>query len=114
LADLAELIAKILKREAVAGKRPRCDILRFLFINRLLGTLDKRKNVSHAENARNDPVRMKWLKRIIFFTHANELDRRTRDLTDREHRATARVPGHLGQHDSRERRECVKFLAQRD
>ena len=40
----------------------------------ILGALDQRQNVAHAENARHDAVGMERLQRIVLFAHADELD----------------------------------------
>ena len=52
--------------------------VRLLLVNLRLGLFDQRKNVAHAENARDDAVGMKRLERIVLFADADELDRLAR------------------------------------
>src|SRR6185437_4378663 len=103
LADLPQLVPKIFQRKSVTGKRAGGDVLSFLFIDSLLSAFDQRKNVAHAENARHNAVRMKRLESVIFFAHANKLDRRPCNLPDRKRRATPSVAIHFGEHYARKR-----------
>ena len=57
---------------------------------------------------------MKRLKRVILFADADEFDRLTSDLPDRERRATACVTVHLRKHHSRERKFLVEFVRRAD
>src|SRR5690349_15884087 len=84
LADLPQLIAKILERESISGQSASGDFVGLLLVDRLLGALDQRQNVAHAENARHNAVRVERLERVVLLTYADELDGRSRDLTDGE------------------------------
>src|SRR5215813_8469540 len=96
LSYLPQLITEVFERESIARQSTRGDVLCFLFVNGLLGALDQRKNVTHAENARDDSVRVERLECIVAFANPEELDGRTCDLADRKRRATASVTIHLG------------------
>ena len=53
---------------------------------------------------------MKRFQRVIFFAHANELNRLAGDAADAECRAATRVAIELGQYHAGERELLVKFL----
>ena len=72
--ELAQLVAKIFQREAVAGKSAAGHFLGLLLVNILLRLFDQRENVAHAENAGDDAIGMEGLERIVLFAHADELD----------------------------------------
>ena len=57
---------------------------------------------------------MKRLKRVILFADADEFDRLTSDLPDRQRRATACVTVHLRKHHSSEREFFVELVRRAD
>ena len=64
----------------------------------LLGLLDQRQHIPHAEDAAGHPLRVKRLQRLNLLTGADELDRLTADLSDRQRCPAAGVPIELGEH----------------
>ncbi len=75
----------------------------------LLDALDQRKHVAHAQDARDDALRIKRVERVVFFARAHELHRRARHLADGKRRAAARVAVELRQDDAGQAEPLVKF-----
>ncbi len=69
-------------------------------VDRLLGPLDERQHVAHAEQPRDEPVGVKRLQVLQPLADADERDRHADDAHHRERRAAARVAVELGQHDA--------------
>ena len=80
-----------------------------LVVEGLFGAFDQRKNVAHAENARNDALGIKRFQRVVFFADAHELYRRAGHFADGKRRAAARVAVQLGEDDAGEAEALVKF-----
>ena len=92
------------------AKRPAGHLLRFFLVDALLGLLDQRQNVAHAENARDDAVGMERLERIVLFADADELDGLAGDLANRKRRAAAGIAVHLGEDDAGQRQLLVELV----
>jgi hypothetical protein len=110
LLQLAQLITKIFQRKAVAGKRPSGHFLGFLLVNALFRFFDQRENVTHAQNAGDDPIGMKGFEGVILFTHAYELDGLSGDLANGKRRASASVAIHFCQDDAGQRKLFVELV----
>ena len=94
-----QLLAEVVERELVLAELL-FELLGFVLVDRLLGLLDERQHVAHAEHARHDAVGMKQLEILEPLTAADERDRHADDRDDRERRAAARVAIELRQHDA--------------
>ena len=67
---------------------------------RVLGALDQREHVAHAEDARRHAVGVEPLERVELLADGGELDRLAGDRLDGERRAAARVAVELRHHDA--------------
>ena len=67
---------------------------------RLLGALDQRQDVAHAEDPRGHPLGMEDLERVELLAGRGEHDRAAGDALDRERGAAARVAVELGQDEA--------------
>src|SRR5208283_3363279 len=112
--NLPQLVAKIFQRKAVASQHLGGKFVGLLLVDLRFGFFDERENVAQAKNARHYAVRMKRLKRIVFFANANELDRLTSDLPNGERRAAASVAIHLGKDDAGKRELLMEFIRRVD
>src|SRR4030095_3521374 len=74
----------------------------------LLGAFDERKDVAHAENARNDSLRVKAFESVVFFPQADEFYGRAADFADGKRRAAACVAVKFGEDDAGEPEALVK------
>src|SRR5262245_51990836 len=88
LLDLAELVAEILQGEAVLAELLDQG-LGLLAIDRLLGLLDQREHVAHAEDARGHAVGMEGLQGVDLLAHAHERDGPAGDMARRQRGAAA-------------------------
>ena len=79
-------------------------------IDILLRLLHERNDVAHAEDARDEPVRIKDLEVLRLLAGADELDRHTRDRLDGQRRAAARIAVELGEDQAGETEGVVKRL----
>ena len=66
-------------------------------VERLLGALDEREDVAHAEDPAGEAVGVEDLEGVGLLAGAHELDRDAGDGRDRERRAAAGVAVDLGQ-----------------
>jgi hypothetical protein len=76
---LLQLLPEVVKGERIT-EDPLLKGLGFLLVERLLGLLDEREDIAHAEYAGGYAVRMERLEHVDFFTYADELDRPLGDL----------------------------------
>ena len=111
---MPQLVAKIFEREAVAGEGFRSHLLRFLLVDLRFCALNQREDIAHAEDSRDDAVRMERLQRIVLFAHTDELDRLPGDLPDGERSPATGVAVHLGEDDAGERELLVEFIGGAD
>ena len=88
--------------------------LRFVLVDRLLGLLDERQHVAHAEHPRNDPIRVKQLEILEPLAAADKRDRDADHGYHRQRRAAARVAIELGQHDAGHADAAVEFAGALD
>ena len=96
---MPELIAKILKREFGLAELTLQFFRRFA-IHGLLGALNQRQDVAHAEDARNNSLRIESFQRIIFFAEPDELYGCAGNFGNAQRRAAARVAVELGKNHS--------------
>ena len=82
-------------------------------LDRVLGLLDQRQDVAHAEDARGHAVGVEVLELVELLADRGELDRLAGDRLDRERRAAARVAVELRQHDAVEGDPLLERLARR-
>ena len=87
------------------------ELFGVLFVGLLLGALDQRQDIAHAEDALGEPVRIERLERVGLFAGADELDRHAGDGADRKRRAAAGVAIHLGQDQAGDAEPLVEGLA---
>ena len=106
---LSQLIAEIFERERIA-RQLLFQRRRLVFIHLGLDFFDQRQHVAHAQNARDDAIRIKRIERIVLFADADKLDRLADDCLDRERRAAARIAIHLGQDDARNADAFVELV----
>ncbi len=114
LPDLAQLVAEIFEREAVAEQRFLGQVLGFLAVERGFGLLDQRHHVAHAEDAADDAVGMEWLEGVRLFADADELDGLAGDVANGERRAAACIAVHLGEDDAGEAEALVEVRGRVD
>ena len=72
-------------------------------LDRLRSAFDQADDVTHAEDAAGNALRMKRLERIELLAGAGELDRLARDRAHRQRRTAAGIAIHTGQYDTRQR-----------
>ena len=70
----------------------------------------KREDVAHAEDAIGRAIGMERFERVELFADADELERLTGDLADRERRAAARIAIHLGEDDAGDAEALVELV----
>ena len=108
LADLLQLIAKILEREFVLAELA-LHFARLFLVDVLLGSFDQAEHVAHAEDARDDAVGEERLERVVFFADADEFHGRAGDFADGKRRAAARVAIEFGEDHAGDAEALVKF-----
>src|SRR3954468_18809932 len=99
LADLLELIQEVLERELV-GADLALELGRLVLVELLLGLLDQRHDVAHAEDPLRHAVRVKALEVLELLARGGEEDRLAGDGLDRQRGAAAGVAVELGHHDA--------------
>src|SRR5436309_1026217 len=98
LLDGAELVAEVFEVELVPPELLG-DVLGGRPVVGLLGALDERQHVAHAEDARGDALRVERLEGLELLPRADEHDRLARHGAQRERRATAGVALDLREDD---------------
>ena len=101
-ANRLQLLEEVLERELVAGAELGGHLLGFGLVEVLLGLLDERQHVAHAEDARGHPVGMEDVEVLELLAVGREHDRLAGDLAHRQRGATAGVAVELGEHDAGE------------
>ncbi len=91
-------------------KRLLGELFGLLLVELLLGLLDERKDVAHAQDAAHDAVGMEGLDGVVLFADAQELDGLAGDVADGQRRAAAGIAVHLGQHHAGEGQLVVELL----
>ena len=92
----------------------RLELFSVLDRNGLLGLLDERQHVAHAEHARDDAVGMERLEILEPLSAADERDRHADDADDRQRRAAAGVAVHLRQDDAADPDSAVELAGALD
>jgi hypothetical protein len=82
------LIAEVVERELVAAQLL-LQRERLLLVVDLLGALDQREHVAHAEDARRHPIGMEHFQGVELLADAGEQHRRAGHRAHRERRAAA-------------------------
>src|SRR5438552_10438102 len=113
LPDGAQLRAEILQVELVPAEFL-LQRLGLRVLVGLLGALDEREDVAHAEDARSDALRVEGLERVQLLARACEHDRLAGDGAQRERRTAARIALDLGEHDAGDREPPREALGRRD
>ena len=107
---MPHLVPEVFERKAIPRECLDGDLLGFFLVHLLLGLLDERENVAHAQDSGDDAIGMKGLECIVFFTNADKLDRLTGDMADGQCGATTRIAVHFGQHDASQGQLFVKLV----
>ena len=81
-----------------------------VLVELVLGLLDQRHDVAHAEDPPSHPVRVEALELVELLARRGVDDRLAGDRPDREGRAAARVAVELGDHDAVELRRLGEAL----
>src|SRR6185312_4309494 len=97
LLDLAELVAEVFQREALAAQGLLGEGFGLAAVQLFVGALEQRGDVAHAENAADDAVRVEGFEGVGLFARAEELDGLAGDLADAEGGAAAGIAVHLGE-----------------
>ena len=90
LLDLLDLLEEVLEGELRLAQLL-LHLRRLLLVDVLLGPLDERHHVAHAEDPAGEAVRMEDLERVGLLAGPHELDGEAGHGADREGRATAGV-----------------------
>src|SRR5919199_1667743 len=96
-AQRLELLEEVLERELVAAQLA-LELARLVLLELLLGLLDERHDVAHAEDPLRHPLGVEALELVELLAHAREQDRLAGDRLDAQRRAAARVAVELGHH----------------
>ena len=86
------------------------DIHRLLLVDLLLGFFNERKDVAHAEDAGDDPLRIEDFQLIVLFADTHELDGLAGDVMNGKRRAAAGVAVKLRQDHAGRTQALVEFL----
>src|SRR3954447_17348786 len=97
LAQRLELLEEVLERELVAAQLT-LELERLVLLELLLGLLDERHDVAHAEDPLRHPLGVEALELVELLPHAREQDRLAGDGLDAERGAAARVAVELRHH----------------
>src|ERR671933_882649 len=89
-AQRLELLEEVLERELVAAQLA-LELARLVLLELLLGLLDERHDVAHAEDPLRHPLGVEALELVELLPHAGEQDRLAGDRLDAERRAAAGV-----------------------
>ncbi len=108
-ADLLELVEEVLERELVLPSL-RSSLLGLVLVDLLLGLLDERQHVAHAEDALGHPVGVELLEVAELLAGGGEQDRLAGDRLDRKRRAAARIAVQLGQDHAVELGDLAELL----
>src|SRR3954467_7857912 len=112
-ADLLELVEEILERELVLAKLA-LELLGLVLVDRLLGLLDERQDVAHAEDPLGHAVRVEAFEVAELLAGGGEQDRLAGDGLDRQRRAAAGVAVELGEDHAVELRDLGELLGDVD
>ena len=113
LADPLELVEEVLERELVLAQLL-LERLRLVLVDRLLGLLDERQDVAHAEDPLGHAVGVELLEVAQLLARGGEHDRLAGDRLDRQRGAAAGVAVELGEHDAVELRDLGELLGDVD
>ena len=111
--DRLELLAEVVERELVLPQLL-FELRRLVLVDRLLGLLDERQHVAHAEHPRHDAIGMEQLEILEPLAAPDERDRHADDRDHRERRAAARVAIELRQHDAGDADAAVELAGALD
>src|SRR3954468_15548439 len=112
-ADLLELVEEVFERELVLAQLA-LELLGLVLVDLLLGALDEREHVAHAEDPLGHPVGVELLEVAQLLARRGEEDRLARDRLDRQRRAAAGVAVELGQDHAVELRDLGELLGDVD
>src|SRR3954453_104850 len=98
-ADLLELVEEVFERELVLPELA-LELLGLVLVDLLLGLLDERQDVAHAEDALRHPVGVEALEIPQLLARGGEQDRLAGDRLDRQRGAAAGVAVELGEDDA--------------
>ena len=101
LADRQHLLEEVLQRQLAAADL-RGRFLGPFGVEHLLGLLDEREHVAHAQDAARHPVRVEDVEVLELLTARREQDRHAGDLSHRQCGTTAGIAVELGQHHTGE------------
>src|SRR3954449_7340946 len=90
LAQRLELLEEVLEGELVAAQLA-LELARLVLLELLLGLLDERHDVAHAEDPLRHPLRVEALELVELLAHAGEQDRLAGDGLDAQRGAAAGV-----------------------
>ncbi|MNT25740.1 hypothetical protein D3C72_1612750 [compost metagenome] len=92
---LAKLFEEVGQVETVTFLQLACQLLSLRAVNLALDIFDQRQHVAHTKNSGSNTIWMERLQRFGLLTDAEEFDRLTGDVTDRERRTTASITVHF-------------------
>src|SRR3954452_12107750 len=90
LAQRLELLEDVVEGELVAAQLA-LELERLVLLELLLGLLDERHDIAHAEDPLRHPLRVEALELVELLAHAREQDRLARDRLDAQRGAAAGV-----------------------
>src|SRR3954451_21759179 len=99
LAQRLQLLEEVLERELVATQLA-LELAGLVLLELLLGLLDERHHVAHAEDPLRHALRVEALELVQLLADAREQDRLARDSLDAERGAAARVAVELAHQDA--------------
>src|SRR3954467_12348122 len=109
LAQRLELLEEVLERELVAAQLA-LELERLVLLELLLGLLDERHDVAHAEDPLRHPLGVEALERVELLTGGRVEDRLAGDRLDRQRGAAARVTVELREDDAVEPDPVAELL----
>src|SRR6266478_651326 len=108
LANLLELIAKILEREFFFAELA-LEVGSGFFVDCLLDAFDERHEVAHAENAGNDALGIETFEGIVFFAEADEFYGCAGNFANAQRSATAGVAVKLSENYASQAEALMEF-----
>src|SRR3954452_15925366 len=112
-ADLLELVEEVLERELVLAELA-LELFGFVLADLLLGLLDERQDVAHAEDPLRHAVGMELLEVAQLLAGGGEQDRLARDRLDAQGGAAAGIAVELAQDHAVELRDLGELLGDVD
>src|SRR4051812_27309466 len=109
LAQRLELLEEVIERELVAAQLA-LELERLVLLELLLGLLDERHDVAHAEDALRHPLGVEALELVELLAHAGEQDRLAGDGLDAQRGAAAGVAVELAHQDAVELDRLAELL----